>query len=159
MRKRSHSLCDESGSSKSTTGGVCLLCPCSCICVCRGLFAELAVALNTVRGIGLRMWVRRSREKYWHLQNASAVLCCRQNMIVKYVHGIGSEPCGDQLRNMKALQKSIFFTCLMGEQDNSMIVLLEGSLKILSVLPMLISFLSNCCPLVSLSFFIIRYIH
>lgn len=55
--------------------------------------------------------------------------------------------------------KIYFFTRLMGEQDNSMIVLLEGSLKILSILPMLISFLSNCCPLVSLSFFIIRYIH
>lgn len=95
MRKRSLSLCDESGSSKSRTGGVCLLCPCICICICRGLFAELAMALNTVRGIGLRMWVWRYREKCWHLQSASAVLCCRQNMTVKYVHGIGTEPCGD----------------------------------------------------------------
>lgn len=53
----------------------------------------------------------------------------------------------------KHYRNLFFFTYLFGEQDNSMIVLLEGSLKILSAPPMLISFLSNCCPLVSLSFF------
>lgn len=59
------------------------------------VYLQNSMALNIVRGIGLRMWVRRYREKCWHLQSASAVLCCHQNMTVKYVHGIGSEPCED----------------------------------------------------------------